>query len=196
MTLQGHHQGNDLPPLDPWLPVPSPLRGWAHCSQWGEHHYSRSIRPRSPAPGVCVAANTRKSVYVEKGLRHKVGGLLNRKSVYIVKRLRHKVGGLLNRKSVYVVMTTDTEGFTASRFYSLSLTFSCLNFPVVFSRWTSDFWRGNCSCSACIKNTSVQEYNLDYMVQELYVVFSNSNWQWRYVHKMCSTLYSILFKFI
>lgn len=137
----------------------------------------------------------RKSVYVEKGLRHKVGGLLNRKSVYIVKRLRHKVGGLLNRKSVYVVMTTDTEGFTASRFYSLSLTFSCLNFPVVFSRWTSDFWRGNCSCSACIKNTSVQEYNLDYMVQELYVVFSNSNWQWRYVHKMCSTLYSILFKF-
>lgn len=67
-------------------------------------------------------------------------------------------------------MTADTEGFTVSTFYSLSLTFSCLNFPVVFSRWTSDFWRGNCSCSACIKNTSVQEYNLDYKVQELYVV--------------------------
>lgn len=131
-----------------------------------------------------------------RGCQHKFGGLLNRKSVYVEKGLRHKVGGLLNRKSVYVVMTTDTEGFTVSRFYSLSLTFSCLNFPVVFSRWTSDFWRGNCSCSACIKNTSVQEYNLDYMVQELYVVFSNSNWQWRYVHKMCSTLYSILFKFI
>lgn len=103
------------------------------------------------------------------------------------------MGGLLNRKSVYPVMTADTEGFIVSTFYSLSLTFSCLNFPVVFSRWTSDFWRGNCSCSACIKNTLVREYNLDYMIQELYVVFSNSNWQWRYVHKMCSTLYSILY---
>lgn len=104
-----------------------------------------------------------------------VGRVIKQKISLRREGLRHKVGGLLNRKSVYPVMTADTEGFIVSTFYSLSLTFSCLNFPVVFSRWTSDFWRGNCSCSACIKNTLVLEYNLDYKVQELYVVFSNSN---------------------
>lgn len=112
-----------------------------------------------------------------------------------VRGCRHKVGGLLNRKSVYAVM------MTASRFYSLSLTFSCLNFPIVFSRWTSDFWRGNCSCSACIKNTSVQEYSLDYMIQVLYMLCPQTQTDNEGLSSKCVRLFTqyypkYLFKYI
>lgn len=90
---------------------------------------------------------------------------------------------------------------TASRFYSLSLTFSCLNFPVVFSRWTSDFWRGNCSCSACIKNTSVQEYSLDYMIQVLYMLCPQTQTDNEGLSSKCVRLFTqyypkYLFKYI